>query len=568
LSEIAEGLEARGLPVLHLGSLFERDEVRDLLALMSVVVDAAGDSLTRLAAMSRYEIPLQDLYSATSWLKQSGKRALEALPELAKISGLSAEGTAGFERLAQDLEGVGVAIFPWELLSTYLLDRTDLVQGLVPESSVAEVMRSLATWQFLNFIREQVPTGSGLPVRRVLDRVRHMVALAEERDLRQVPAAALHMNAVKLMTIHGAKGLEFDAVHVPGLTVTSFPAKFQGQQCPPPVGMIDGSELSVAEEVRLAHDNEEECLFFVAASRAKAHLRIYLCQKTRDGKNRTPSGFLSWIAGSITTEVKNPTWMPLPPDVPRPMPIGVTWNPEWHVTDGQLGRYGDCPRRFFYTHVLDLGGSRKSTAFDKTHDCIYEMIAWLAAARRDGVASIEAAEAALESIWNARGPIDHGFATDYRRLASKLVGALITAGADRKFLEAEPIAIDFPSGRVVVEPSEIAELPGGAVVLRRVSTGQPSRDEKDKIEYALYHLAGQVRFGKRYEVQAVHLSNESVEVVELDDGKISNKKAKSGVMLDDIAAGWFPTKVSSRTCPKCPHFFLCDAMPKGDLKLA
>ena len=36
LNEIAAALEARGVPVLHLGSLFERDEVRDLLALLSL----------------------------------------------------------------------------------------------------------------------------------------------------------------------------------------------------------------------------------------------------------------------------------------------------------------------------------------------------------------------------------------------------------------------------------------------------------------------------------------------------------------------------------------------------
>jgi superfamily I DNA/RNA helicase len=568
LSEIAEGLEARGIPVLHLGSLFERDEVRDLLSLMSVVVDAAGDGLTRLAAMPRYQIPLQDLYAATSWLKKSERRALEALPELPKLDGLSAEGASGFARLAGDLEGVGVAVSAWELLATYLLDRTELLRDRARATSVAGVMRALATWQFLNFIREQVPTGSGLPIRRILDRVRHMVSLAEERDLRQVPAAALHMDAVKLMTVHGAKGLEFEAVHVPGLTVSSFPAKSQGQQCPPPAGMMEGSELSVAEEARLAHENEEECLFFVAASRAKSHLRIYLCQKTRDGKNRTSSPFLDWVAGRITTETRNPACIPLPPGAPRAVPIQVAWNPDWHVTDGQLVRYGDCPRRFFYTHVLGLRGSRKSTAFQKTHDCIYELISWLATARKDGAASVEAAEAALESIWNVRGPFDHGFAADYRRIASKLIVALISAGAGHKFLDSVPIAIDFPNGRVVVSPSEIAELPGGAVVLRRVSTGHPSKDESDKIEYALYHLAGQVRFGKRFQVQAVHLSKESVEVVSLTDKKIANKKAKSGSMLEEIAAGQFPPKANSRTCPKCPHFFLCDAMPRGDLKLA
>ena len=58
--------------------------------------------------------------------------------------------------------------------------------------------------------------------------------LAEERDLRQIPAGALHMDAVRLMTVHGSKGLEFEAVHVPGLTKQSFPSSYRGQRCPPP----------------------------------------------------------------------------------------------------------------------------------------------------------------------------------------------------------------------------------------------------------------------------------------------------------------------------------------------
>ena len=50
LNEIASALEARGIPVLHLGSLFEREEVRDLLALLSLVVDPFGDGLARVGA--------------------------------------------------------------------------------------------------------------------------------------------------------------------------------------------------------------------------------------------------------------------------------------------------------------------------------------------------------------------------------------------------------------------------------------------------------------------------------------------------------------------------------------
>ena len=57
LNEIAAALEARGIPVLHLGSLFERDEVRDLLALLSLAVEPFGDGLARVGTMPRYALP-------------------------------------------------------------------------------------------------------------------------------------------------------------------------------------------------------------------------------------------------------------------------------------------------------------------------------------------------------------------------------------------------------------------------------------------------------------------------------------------------------------------------------
>ena len=75
----------------------------------------------------------------------------------------------------------------------------------------------------------------------------------------------------------------------------------------------------------------------------------------------------------------------------------------------------------------------------------------------------------------------------------RLIGALVASGAGRRFRKAEPLAIDFPNGRVVVEPNELAELPDGTVVLRRVRTGYRRKDEYDGLEYTLYHLAGAER---------------------------------------------------------------------------
>ncbi|MFX9688388.1 3'-5' exonuclease, partial [Acinetobacter baumannii] len=89
--------------------------------------------------------------------------------------------------------------------------------------------------------------GRGLPITRLLDRVRRLVRLGDDRDLRQLPAAAQHLDAVRLMTIHGAKGLEFGGVHIPGLNSDTIPRTPPAPPCPAPDGMIAGAEGSALE---------------------------------------------------------------------------------------------------------------------------------------------------------------------------------------------------------------------------------------------------------------------------------------------------------------------------------
>ena len=95
--------------------------------------------------------------------------------------------------------------------------------SLAAGTAIGARMRASPSGSSSNFLRDQSPVPNGSPIQTMLDRVRNLVLLAEERDLRQVPDAALQMNAVRLMTIHGSKGLEFEAVHIPGLTCTVFP---------------------------------------------------------------------------------------------------------------------------------------------------------------------------------------------------------------------------------------------------------------------------------------------------------------------------------------------------------
>ena len=568
LNDMAAALEARGIPVLHLGSLFERAEVRDLLALLSLVVEPCGDGLLRVAALPRYGVSLQDIHAAARYLRLTDRAAMAGLESLAEADGLSTEGAAAFRRLAEDVAGLAPNASAWELLSSYLLDRTDHVRGMAHATTVTARMRAVAVWQFLNFVRGQSPRGSGRRTQRTLDRVRQLVLLAEERDLRQVPAPALHLDAVRLMTVHGSKGLEFEAVHVPGLTKAGFPIANRGPRCPPPVGMVEGAAaLAVQEERRRSHDDEEECLFFVALSRARSFLRLYVAQKLSNGNHRSASPFLSWLPSVLVDDTTQPSTLLLPPDAPRGTAVVVMRGSALRVTDSGLRGYDKCPRRFFYTHVLGLRAARKRTAFSQTHDCLYELMRWLAQARHESEPTGAEVEAAFEAIWQAHGPVDHAFCSDYRRLGFRLVAALVRAGTGLRFREAEPLPLDLPNGRVVVEPNELAEWPDGTVAVRRVKTGAKRVKEYDRLEYALYRLAADARYGGAAAVEALHLTDETAETVTITARKLGNRRSRSDDMLGRIVDGWFPPQPDPVACPRCPHFFICPSMPRGPLTL-
>lgn len=566
LNEIAQALEDRGIPVLHLGSLFEREEVRDLLSVLSLAADRFGAGLVRIASMDRYSIPAQDVKRLLDHLRVNKKPTILHLDELPCIEGLSPAGVQGVTKLAGDLKGMKASASPWDMVTTFLLDRTDLVRRMASGTGIGDRMRAIAVWQFLNFLRDQSPVATGSPVQTLLDRVRNLVLLAEERDLRQVPDAALQMNAVRLMTVHGSKGLEFEAVHIPGFVKTGIPASYRGLSCPVPEGMIEGAIGTVSEEAERAHKQEQECLFFVAMSRARTHLRLYGYRQQANGTARNPSDYLARIAGSLRS-ITSPATIHLPPRPPRR--IEITIADEWERTHRHVSSYESCPLRFFYTHVLGIGTARRTTPFERTHACIYEFIDWLAEARVSASPDLKAAQDAFDAIWKTSAPHDSPYVADYRTLADTIIEGLIRAGAGRRFREASPLAINYRNGKVIVTPDEIAERHDGVIVVRKVRTGKRGKTEFGKLEYSLYRRAATQNFGPRAVVEAVHPSDSGVEDVPPPQAKkASNNDTAVEKILAGIAAGLFPPNPDSFRCPRCPHFFICASAPQGPLAIA
>ena len=562
LNRFSAGLEARGVPVLHLGSLFERGEVRDMLSLLWLLGDPRGGALMRVAAFPAYAVPATDLRLYLRMVREKKWHATEALARLDQIPELSPEATEGLSRLGNDLVELDRKATPWQILARYLFDDGPYLRDLLSREAAERPLASVALYQLLGFLRTARPGGRGFPATRLLNKVRRLVFLTEEVHLRQIPQMARHLAGVKLMTIHGAKGLEFEAVHLPAMTVSGLPANFRPPRCPPPDGMISGPQHD-KDPVRESHHAEEECLFFVAASRSRTHLCLYR-SRTAGKVTRKPSKFLSGMgfAAAFPREAQEATQ-------PVGEPVLSIAREGLGPLDGRdIAQYERCPRRFFYGRLFGLAGSYRDSAYLKAHRTIYAVIDWLKEQPAGAFPSPEQALEHLDQVWKDVGPTGHAFERQFRSLAETLVGRLITSHEGRKLETAKPLAVPLPSGEVAVAPDLWIGLEDGRVLLRILRTGRKGSFQGDDTIHGLFEAAARLRYGlDGYELDVLHLTDHRRTPIAMSLQKVISRVEKSEGYLSAMVAGKYPPQRDQVRCPLCPYFFVCPTVPGGPLKL-
>lgn len=360
LSDLGHELERLGVPVLFLGSLFERPEAKELFSLLSLLTDGRAMGLVRAASSSDFQMSLADVAAVIAFLKITDA-APGSWRSSAKVAEqLTAEGQVALRKLAAVLEGFGPESSPWHVLATVLLDRTRMVAQLATSATVSDRACGIAVWQVMNFVRAQ-PAAGGLPIQRLLDRIRRLLRLRDDRDLRQLPAAAQSLDAVRLMTIHGAKGLEFGSVHLANMNQESMPGSMRPPACPPPDGLVAGGSGKALEDLKRVHDQERECLFYVACSRAKDRLIAYAALKNAANSKRNPTPFLGRLGAGLVKKHINPA-RTLPP-APEMASVALEVNGALRFTGQQVSLYEVPAPVFLYSRPV----GRRAPHGDSVH---------------------------------------------------------------------------------------------------------------------------------------------------------------------------------------------------------
>ncbi|MFS2015674.1 UvrD-helicase domain-containing protein [Massilia sp. CT11-108] len=554
LSDIGRELERAGIPVLFLGSLFERPEVKDLVAVLTLLIDRRAMGLIRTACWPEFEMALEDAVRIFEHLR--GTDVEPGAWRLHVPAEVTSAGQAALSALHVALAGFDTTSQPWTVLATLLLDRTRRAARIAASTSVSERAQGIAIWQFMNFVRAQ-PNGRGLPIQRLTDRVRRLLHLRDDRDLRQLPAAAQGIDAVRLMTIHGAKGLEFQAVHIAGVNKDSIPGSLRTSKCPPPRGMVVGGQGTADEVARAAHNEEQECLFYVAMSRARNRLAFYGASATANGRARPLSPFLDRIGTVNRRSVTPTTVMPPAPD-DDPIPVVFSGSPRF--TSDQVALYESCARRFLYTHLLQVGGRRRMSSFMQMHEAIREVYRAVVA---QGSTPTDELDTLLSKAFVAHGLHEHGYIDDYREIAVTMLQYFLESRAGALIEGPTALHISFEDFRVEVRPDEIL-VRNGIRTLRRVRTGHaPSEDVKDVGAAALV-LASRAAFPDAH-IELVYLADAESKPLTLSTRELNNRQGKLSDIFRGIRDGQFKAKVSDTICPNCPAFFVCGAVPPGTL---
>jgi len=247
-SRIEAALRARGVPceVVGLGGLLLEPEVLDVVSTLRVLVDAAaGPAMVRLLTGPRWRLGPRDLAAlgrrarflatGTAPADPAGappdydvvdeRSLVDAVDDPGPADGYSEPGYRRLQALRDELRMLRRQLshpLPDLVLAVVRATGVDVELASRPGVRPADALANLD--RLVEVAEEFVATGEdpGLPsFLGYLD-----TAEERERGL-EVEAPDLGVDRVQLMTVHAAKGLEWDAVFLAGLTESVFPVTGQ-----------------------------------------------------------------------------------------------------------------------------------------------------------------------------------------------------------------------------------------------------------------------------------------------------------------------------------------------------
>ncbi|HTA52133.1 MAG TPA: ATP-dependent DNA helicase [Candidatus Acidoferrum sp.] len=579
-AQLVPALRRRGIPfVIRKASILDNTLVRDLLAwLRLMAVPADNVACARVLAAPYWGLEPRELVRLSERAVKNHRRPLWDEVE------------ASHREAPFDRNGVRLTEFVELFGQMRQLARTATASSLLAElitnlgvAPVASETDKQHLERLVTFVKEWERKSEGKQLRNFVEYLRYFDELDGDVQIEEELAG----DAVQLMTVHAAKGLEFPHVFILRLSKSDFPSGARRPKFEFPPDLMKEEQPKGDFQIQ-----EERRLFYVALTRAQRRLTL----STIVNRRKKPSPFLEDFLADpkiakmdtvqsapkvevpVTEEAAGPPSMAADPTQLFPASAAdakaysqvALWAKAFHpprpeplqLSASAINAYERCPMKYMFQYVWNIrsGPHAQMTFGTVMHTTIREMVGEI---RKHGKVTLGEVLAIYEREWISAGYPDEYQENEYRRAGREQLEAFHRSccAAPPDVLHQEkrfelPLEHDVViSGRM----DQVNRLGEREIEIVDYKTGRPRDAQRaaEDLQLSIYALAALEVLDRSPGKLVFHnlTNNEAVESTR-DAKMLDATKAKISEVADRIRAGDFSPK-KGFSCGFCDYKPLC-----------
>ncbi len=600
-----QALRNKGIPYKLGGArgLYFRPEIQNLIAFLKVLVDYGDEiAMYKLLAMSVWKLSPREYMDVNRLAREERLTLFEELeklwnvklgedlekesikeienPLIEKI--FNAETIASVSNLliimhesilkVKDRRPITEILYSFIKLSGYL-------DSFVREESADSLFAVSNIQKFFELIKRYEKDNPDTNIYEYVDYINYCIEIGESPIVDQ--SELEDFNAVNILTVHGAKGLEFPVVFMVSLVAQRFPSRNMNDAISIPEDLVKemlDKKMGEAE----SHLQEERRLFYVGSTRAKE--KLFLCAASFYGDAKTkkkPSVFLHEILDRDVSDEFNfekgkvgigdfdeaeSTNI-----VPREVKIELMKN----FSYSQLDTYELCPRKYEYAYILRVPQKPNSSlSFGTTiHNTLKEFYTLLKGSKEGiqglvGTPTIEDLLRLYEKNW-----VRSGYDNSRHEQTRKKQGEKVLKNYFEKIFSVDETPLNLEEGFVMhmgestfagkVDRIDLVEEKNGVknVCIVDYKTGKvkDASDIKSDLQLPLYSIFVEEKFGYKV-VEAKYIFVEASVEVSVDIGEKRREKSKERLyeIIEKIKGRDFKATPDMFKCSYCDYNSVCE----------
>lgn len=353
-------LSKKGIPYDFVASrgLYLKPEIIDVMSYLRVVANYYDNAaFYRVISMPLFGLTYTDIVPIVEHAKKQNEPLFNSFLNHNEIAGITDDARAKIQKIIELVEKHAKLSQQKEVGEVLLafLDDSGYLREVQKEKSLEsekKILNISLLFKKIQSFMEKTPGKQS--VKDFIEEIDVLQRMGED------PAPAKMQegpDSVKIMTIHGSKGLEFDSVFVVNMVQGRFPTRRRSDKIQLPDELI--SEILPEGD---PHIQEERRLFYVALTRAKKRLYLVSAEDYGGKRKKKVSPFVNEIKEHVLTvgeiSEEEPTLQKEQVKKKNEKLTEKRFNFKLpsKLSYTQVMAFETCPKQYKYRHILGIGG--------------------------------------------------------------------------------------------------------------------------------------------------------------------------------------------------------------------